>query len=139
MRLQCHGFGVGHAVANLHGFASPDYAGGGVEILDSELLSAELFQGDAILLLLLLRSFHFRAVFNGTIFPPARKKNPPYDKHNDDEGHRGVQRGIFEEGLGLHFRFSRHGHPKNETASIEKIPRNGVRKKYSRSRAVRKK
>src|SRR5713226_7786269 len=139
LRFQRHGFGVGHAIANLHGFASPDHAGGGVEILDGELLSAELFQGDAILLLLLLRSFHLRAVFNGAIFPPARKKNPPYNKHNDDKGRRGVQRGIFEKGLGLRFRFSRHGHPKNETTSIEKIARNGVRKKYSRWRAVRKK
>src|SRR6266404_1991411 len=129
LRFQRHGFGVGHAIANLHGFASTDQAGGGVEILDGELLSAELFQGDAILLLLLLRSFLFRAVFDGAIFPPARKKNPPYNKHNDDEDRRGVQRGIFEEGLGLRFRFSRHGHPKNETTSIEKIARNGVRKK----------
>src|SRR6266404_6676057 len=53
--FQLHGFGVGYAITDLNGFASTDHAGGGVEILDSELLSAELFQGDAILLLLLLR------------------------------------------------------------------------------------
>src|SRR6266478_1830389 len=139
LRFQRHGLGVGYAIADLHGFASTDQAAGGVEILDGQLLSAELFQGDAILLLLLLRSFLFRAVFHGAIFQPARKKNPSYNKHNDDKGRRGVERGIFEERLGLRFRFSRHGHPKNETTSIEKIERNGVRKKYSRSRAVRKK
>src|SRR6266850_238669 len=123
-------FGVGHAITDLDSFASTDHARSGVEILDGQLLSAELFQGDAILLLLFLRSFLFRAAFNGAIFQPARKKNPPYNKHNDNESRRGVQRGIFEEGLGLRLRFSRHGHPKNEKTFIEKIPRNGVRKKY---------
>ena len=56
-----------------------------VEVLDSELLSAELFEGQAVLFLLLLGSFHSCAIFNEVVFAPAGEKNPADSKKRDDE------------------------------------------------------
>lgn len=77
LRFQHDGFGVGHAVAELDGLAAMDRSGNRVEVLDSELLSAELFEGQADLFLLLLGSFHSCAIFNGVVFAQREKKIQP--------------------------------------------------------------
>src|ERR1700676_130717 len=57
LRLELHSLGVGHAITELYLLAAVDHACAGVETLDSEFLPAQLVDGLAVRIELLLRSF----------------------------------------------------------------------------------
>src|SRR5262249_47413642 len=61
LRLECHGFGVGHAVADLCRLTAPDFRVG-VERLDREFAPAQLLDGRLIALVLPLRPLALSAL-----------------------------------------------------------------------------
>ena len=106
--FELDGLGVGHAVTQLDGFAAANLSRRGVEVLDGELLSAELFEGNAVLFLLFLGSLLFSALFNAAVFVPAGEKDPADDERGDTESGPGIEEGILERGFGLRIWLSQH-------------------------------
>ena len=107
LRLECDGFGVGHAVAKLDGLATANLSRRGVEVLDGEVLPAESFEDGAVLLLLLLRSLFFRAIIDDAIFVPTGEEDPSHDENRDDEDARRVKETVFKDGFGWRIRLSK--------------------------------
>lgn len=107
--LEFDGFGVGHAVAELHGLAAVNLGGDGIEILDGELVAAHSFERLAILLTLFLRLFLFDTTLERAVFLPAREKNPHRNESGDDQHAPGVEKGIFEVGFGWRIRLRQQG------------------------------
>src|SRR5713226_9544466 len=94
------GFGVGHAVAELHGLAAANLGGDGIKTLDDELFAAHSFERLAIVLTLFLRFFFFSTTLDRAVFLPAREKNPHHSESGDNQHAPGVKKGIFEGGFG---------------------------------------
>jgi len=67
--------------------------------LDGEFLSAELFEGDAILLLLFLGSLFFRALFEAAVFLPTGENDPAHNERGEGESGPGIKEGILEGGF----------------------------------------
>src|SRR5208282_4953741 len=78
LRLKPDGLGVGHPVTKLRGFATPDIRWVGVKTEYRHLLSAVLLDGNAVLLMLLFRTFLRRLPFDVPPVLPPREHN----KHN---------------------------------------------------------
>jgi hypothetical protein len=95
LRLQLDAFGVGYTVAELGGFATMDYRGAGVKTKDSELLAAQLLDGEAVLLALFLRAFLRGLTFEVPALLPAGEHNKDDAKESNDEHGGGIQQWVL--------------------------------------------
>ena len=97
-RIESDGFGVGHVVAELRGFAVMNDGGRNVEGTNGELGAAELLDGRAIVFAALLRGFFGVATFEGAVGFVAGNKKKGDVGENAKKNNRRIEVRILEDG-----------------------------------------
>src|SRR5580700_7899993 len=123
--LQLNALGVGYSIAKLRGLAPINHRGARVKAKNLKLPAAQLLDGHAVLLVLLLFLHFGCVVFDVAPILPPRNHHERDAQRSDEENYRGIQQGIFKNGLRSRNRARHHKHAPRGPGLLEQSNANG--------------